>query len=256
MLKTVKGKVIAGTVAVTLLVGTGAAFGSSLDAGQKLKAWYDGQFGNASGQIEDAVASNVEGRINGLVTEYNGLKTGATTSINDTKTAESTAKSTSISNEAQAHIDKINAEKAHIDTYLAGQFNSLRGFANGLINQAGTTAVNYANTDLTNHTGAKGTAALGALESDLNATTTQAKEDLQTAIDNAKNSLQGQLDTETTETTEEIIALIDAKIIELRTTITAKRDALVVAQQDLIKAKALALETEAKKSLSDIVDGI
>ena len=255
MLKTVKGKVIAGTVAVTLFAGAGAAFGAS-NAGANLKAWYDGQFSNASGQIEEAVASNVEGRINGLVTEYNGLKTGATNSINDTKTEESTTKSKNISDEAQAHIDNINAEKAHIDTYLAGQFDSLRGFANGLINHAGTAALNYANNDLTAHTGTKGTAALGALETDLNTTTTQAKDDLHTAIDNAKNSLQAQLDAEETATTAEIIALIDAKINYLRTEITAKRDALVVVQQGLIKTKAGELEAAAKKSLQDIVDGI
>lgn len=255
MLKTVKGKVIAGTVAVTLFAGAGAAFGAS-NAGTNLKDWFQDQFGLASDEITEDVASAVKGKVGGLVTEYNGLKTGATNSINSTKVTETTNKASNISAEAQAHIDAIEAEKAHIDGYLAGEFDALRGFANGLINQAGTKAVNYANTDLANHTGAKGTAALTALETDLGTATTEAKEDLQTAIDNAKNSLRGQLDAETAQTTAEIIALIDTKIIELRTTITAKRDALVVVQQDLIKAKALALETAAKASLQGIVDGI
>ncbi len=40
MLKTIKGKVIAGTVSVVLLSSAGAAFASS-NAGAKLQNWYD-----------------------------------------------------------------------------------------------------------------------------------------------------------------------------------------------------------------------
>ncbi|MDF2067309.1 hypothetical protein [Bacillus sp. Cr_A10] len=253
MIKTVKGKVVAGTVAVTLFAGAGVAFGAS-DAGTKLKAWYDGQFNSASSQIEANVASNVNGRINGLVTEYNGLKKGATDSINQTKNSESADKKQKISKEAQDHIDAIKEEQEHIESYLSGQFDQLRGFANGLINQAGTSAINYANNDLTVHTGAKGTEAIGTLTTDLEGAKATAVNDLNDAINAAKTDLQNKLSAETTQTTDEIIALIDAKIIELRGIITAKRDALVVVQQGLITAKAVELEGLAKSELQGIVD--
>jgi len=256
MLKTVKGKVIAGTVAVTLLAGTGAAFGSSLDAGQKLKAWYDGQFGKSTGEMVSDVEADVTGRINGLATEYEGLKTAATTSINQTKATESTAKSSSIDAEAQAHINSINAKEAQISGYMATQFDILLGTANILINQAGITATNYANTDLANHTGATGNAARDLLTTELTAATTTAAEELSAEILAAKTALQTQLDNEKSATTAEIKAAIDAKINSLRTSITKKKDDLVVAQQALITAKAVELETAAKASLQGIVDGI
>ena len=52
MLKTLKGKVIAGVAAVLIVAGGTAAFGAS-NAGAKLKAWYDGQFGIAKAAVED-----------------------------------------------------------------------------------------------------------------------------------------------------------------------------------------------------------
>ncbi|MEK5208869.1 hypothetical protein [Psychrobacillus sp. FSL H8-0510] len=256
MLKTVKGKVIAGTVAVTLLAGTGAAFGSSLDAGQKLKAWYDGKFGQSTGEMVSDVEADVTGRINGLATEYEGLKTAATNSINQTKATESTAKSSSIDAEAQAHIDSINAKEAQISGYMATQFDILLGTANILINQAGTTATNYANTDLENHTGTKGTTARNELTEELTAATKTATDELSAEILAAKTALQTQLDNEKSATTAEIKAAIDAKINSLRTSITKKKDDLVVAQQVLITAKAVELEGLAIGELDTIVGNI
>jgi len=255
MLKTIKGKVIAGTVSVTLLAGAGAAFASS-NAGANLKDWYDGQFNTASGNIQSDVATNVQNRINGLASEYNGLKSAAGNSISTDGTTATATASGNIDTAAQEHIDAINAEKVHIQGYMAGQFASLETFANGLINEAGTAAINYANRDLTSYTGAQGDAARTSLTTALEGDTTSAVTELQQAISDAKGELQTQLDSLESTTTANIIAAIDAKIVELRGTITAKRDALVAAQKLLIDAKALELETAAKAELDSIVDGI
>lgn len=255
MLKTIKGKVIAGTVSVVLLSSAGAAFASS-NAGVNFKAWYDGQFNAASSGIQADVTSNVQNRINGLATEYNGLKTAAGTSIATDGTNATTLASGNINTANQEHINAINAQKTHIETYMAGQFTALSTFADGLINQAGTAALGYANNDLTSFTGAKGTAARTSLTTELETDTDEAVAELQAAISGAKTSLQGQLDTLEASTTADIIAAIDAKIVELRGLITAKRDALVAAQKLLIDAKALELENAAKTELQAVVNGI
>ncbi|WP_394188344.1 hypothetical protein [Paenisporosarcina quisquiliarum] len=255
MLKTIKGKVIAGTVSVTLLAGAGAAFASS-NAGANLKDWYDGQFNTASGNIQSDVATNVQNRINGLASEYNGLKSAAGNSISTDGTTATATASGNIDTAAQEHIDAINAEKVHIQGYMAGQFASLETFADGLINQAGTAAVNYANNDLTNYTGAQGVAARTSLTTALEDDTEDAVAELQQAISAAQGELQGQLNSLEDSTTENIIDAIDAKIEELRLTITAKRDALVAAQKVLIDAKAVELEEAAKAALQAEVDGI
>lgn len=255
MLKTIKGKVIAGTVSVVLLSSAGAAFASS-NAGTKLQNWYAGQFGEATSDIVGNVESNVSGRINGLATEYEGLKTAAGTSISTDGTNATNTASGKIETETQEHIDAINAKQTQIEGYMNGQFAALKFAANGLINQAGSAALGYANNDLTTFTGEKGNAALTSLTSKLDTDTDEAVAELQQAITDAKNELQAQLDTKEAATTADIIAAIDAKIVELRGKITAKRDALVAAQKLLIDAKALELETAAKAELQGVVDGI
>ncbi|PUB09841.1 hypothetical protein [Paenisporosarcina sp. OV554] len=255
MLKTIKGKVIAGTVSVVLLSSAGVAFASS-NAGANLKDWYDGQFGVATSNIVGDVESNVSGRINGLATEYEGLKTAAGSSISTDGTNATNTASGNIETETQGHIDSINAKQTQIEGYMNGQFAALKFAANGLINQAGNAALGYANNDLTIFTGAKGDAARATLTSELEADTTAAVSELEQAIEEAKGELQAKLDTKEAATTAEIIAAIDAKIVELRGKITAKRDALVAAQKLLIDAKALELETAAKAELQGVVDGI
>jgi len=258
MLKTVKGKVIAGTVAVTLLAGTGAAFGSgfALDAGQKLGIWYTKEFLKSSGEMTKEVKRYTDGKVPGLATEYENLKIDATTEINNKKSEESTAKTTSIGAEAQAHIDKINAKELAISDYMDNQFDGLLGAANLLINGAGDEATKYANKNLGEHTGGKGTAALTDLTTELTTATTTAADALTAEISAAKTALQNQLDSEKAITTEQIKAAIDAKIVALTTSITDKKDELVVAQQALITAKAVELENTAKAQLKTIVNGI
>lgn len=255
MLKTVKGKVIAGTVTAVLVSGAGVAFGAS-NAGEKLEAWYDGRFDVASSNIEADVAANVDSRINGLVTEYNGIKSAAGTSISADGTSAYTTASGNIDTETQEHIDAIAAQQLQIEGYMDDQFTALSTFANGLINQAGTAALNYANNDLTNYTGGQGEAARASLTTELGTDTSEAVAELQQAISDAKGDLQGQLNTLEESTTADIIAAIDAKIIELRGTITAKRDALVASQKLLIDAKAAELELAAQAALQAVVDGI
>lgn len=255
MLKTIKGKVIAGTVSVVLLSSAGAAFASS-NAGVSFKNWYDGQFNKASQSVSDQSYAYVNGKVGALVTEYNGLKSDATTSINGTRDSSTTRANTVIASEKQAHIDAINSEKKAISGYMASQFDGLSTFANGLIVQAGVDATNYASVNLGAHTSTEGGNAVGKVSTDLNAASDVAVIELQNAISTAKRELNLQLRTETNATVNEIKGLVDAKIIELRGTITKIKDDLVKAQQDLINAEALKQLNDAKADLQSVVDGI
>lgn len=255
MLKTIKGKVIAGTVSVTLLAGAGAAFASS-NAGANLKDWYDSQFNLASQSVSDQSLAYVNGKVDGLVTEYNGLKSDATTSINGTRDSSTTRANNVIASEKQAHIDAINSEKTAISGYMDNQFDGLSTYANGLINRVGEEATTYANQNLGAHTSTVGGEAVSQVTADLNTASANAVTELQTAISNAKSDLNTQLRTETNATVDEIKGLIDAKIVELRGTITQIKDDLVLAQQNLINEEALKQLNDAKADLESVVDGI
>lgn len=255
MLKTVKGKVIAGTVAFGLLSGIGVAFGAT-DAGTNLKNWYNAQFGNASTQISMEVADYGLGKIDGLVTEYDGLKTNAFDRINSTGKVGTDATNKGVDRMAGEHIDAIKEQKMEIEKHLSGQFQSLRDFAAGLINETGQAALDYANEDLKNHANAVGSDTKDKMTKDINANTARAVNDLEETIKYAKEELQAQLDSNTNLTIEEIKGLIDAKIVELRGEITKLNNNLIAEQNKVITMTAKNLLLVAEKELQDIVDGI
>lgn len=255
MIKTVKGKVIAGTMVFGLVTGAGVAFGAT-DAGTNLKNWYDGQFGKASENVAGQVAAYAGGKVEGLTVEYKGLKTDATNSINEKGVAQAGVANKNIEKLSREHIDAIKDQQAHINTYLSGQFDSLSIFAKGLINQAGDDALKYAKNDLGEYTGAAGNAANEKVKTDVKAVTNEAIKDLEDTINAAKADLQAQLDKETDLTVTEIKGLIDAKINELRTKITKINDGLVAEQVKIITMTAKGLQLEAERAMKALVDGI
>lgn len=255
MLKTVKGKVIAGTVAFGLLSGVGVAFGAT-DAGAQLKTWYDTQFGKASDQISSEMVNYGESKIDGLVAEYNGIKDNTTTKLTDKGNTTTNATNKNIEKTASGHIDAIKNQKAEIEKHLASQFKLLSNFAEGLINESGQKALDYANEDLKNHADEVSEKVQDKMTEKVNKTTAQAVADLEETIKYAKEDLQAQLDKNTELTIEEVKALIDAKIKELRTKITEKNNALITEQNTIITMTAKALLLNAQDDLQAIVDGI
>ncbi|MEK5037225.1 hypothetical protein [Sporosarcina sp. FSL K6-3457] len=255
MIKTVKGKVIAGAIAVGLLSSAGVAFGAT-DAGQNFKNWFDGQFGKANIAVAEQTAAYMSDKVEGLTTEYNALKTDATNSINAKGEAQAGVASKNVEARSQEHIDAIKAEKAHIETYLSGQFDKMKEFANGLINQAGADALDYMKTDLPEHTGAAGQVAIDKVNTDVKAVTAQAVSDLEETIRVAKQELQAQLDAETDLTIDEIKGLIDEKIKELRSVITQMKNKLVMDQEKLITMTAKSLQLAAEAEMDALVNGM
>lgn len=255
MVKSFKGKVVTGVVAVGLLSGVSMAFANT-DAGTGLKAWYDVQFGKSAASVQKQTTDYAASKVPALAREYNGLKSDATNSINSTRDEETASSTTEINDAKQGHIDALNAKEAEIAGYMAAQFDGISTYANSVINNVGNQAYNYAQADLGRHTGSKGQAALTKVNEDLTATTNAAVAELETEIADAKVALQAQLASETASTVEEIKAATDAKIAELRTMITDKKNELVAAQQALITAKAQELEDAAKADLDAIVSSI
>jgi len=216
MLKTIKGKVIAGTVTMALVAGAGSAFANQ-DAGDNLKAWFNGQFNASSQTVSNQSYAYVNGKVGSLVAEYNGLKTTAKNSINTKAGETKTSTNSSVKSASDTYISDLNAEKAHIDSYLVGEFDALSNFAQTLIDQAGNQAVGYATTNLGQNATAAGTAATTQMTTDINSATVTTKAELVAAIAAAKSDLQADLNTETALTVADIKARVDAKIDALRT---------------------------------------
>ncbi|SFQ55725.1 hypothetical protein SAMN05421670_2684 [Psychrobacillus psychrotolerans] len=255
MLKTVKGKVIAGTVAVTLFAGAGAAFGAS-DAGTNLKSWYDGQFGNNKSAIEGFAVGEVGDFNANLTTIYNERKAVASARIETTKGEQIDEKNSSITAQATEHIDSVNEKKNQISALMESQFDKLFKEANKSIQNTGNEALKNARTELPGYIEGLGTSAISGIDTELKETTEQAITELEAAIATAKGSLERELKTESDLTEKEIIAAITAKTAEVRQAIVELRNKLVIKQQELIVKEAKKLENKYKDQLQGIVDAI
>lgn len=254
-MKSVKTKVLSGVVAVGLLSGVSAAFAST-DAGTNLKTWYNNQFVKSAVSIQNQTTKYASDKVPALTNEYNGLKTDATNSINETKNTSKSNANDAITSAKKEHLDALAAQKLAIDNHLQSQFDGIQQAADTIIGQVGLQAIAYANQDLTKLTGDTGSAALTQLTTDLNKSSEDAVKELNDAISAAKADLKKQLDDATASRVGNIKGIIDRKIDELRTTITAKKNNLVAAQQALITAKAQELQKAATDKLDAAVAGI
>ncbi|TQR21677.1 hypothetical protein [Psychrobacillus vulpis] len=255
MIKTVKGKIIAGTLVITLASGAGVAFGAS-GAGENLKAWFDTQFNGAKADMENEITEYANGKKEDLKTEFNELKVGATTKINSSEETARTTANTNIDKELSQHLQSINTKKVEIEGYMNKQFEDIIVDAEQRIFDAGTEAARKASENMASHTDEVGQAAQTKLNTELTSTTDQALSDLRTAIENAKSSLQTQLDNQASSTTDEIKKLIDTRIGEVRVWVTMMTNFMVQEQEELIADRAQELEDAAKTAMQDLVDGI
>lgn len=255
MIKTVKGKVIAGTVAVTLFVGSGVAFGAS-DAGTKIKLWYEGQFNLASGNIGTNYSEQKKLGISDFKESVSTLKTGAQESINKNAGEQITTKSGNIDDQKKEHLLAIKNEKEIIEGQIDSEFNKLFKNAKSDFDKAANKELVLSGIDVTVYTGVTGKKAYDNVRSELKKSTNDAVSELDQAIKDAKDSLQKQLDSKELKTTTDIKSALNSKITEITNSINKISNGLVVIQNEIITNEAKRLENEAMKEMEKLVEGI
>lgn len=254
MIKTVKGKVITGVTAFALI--SGGAVMASTDAGSNLKAWYDAQFGKSTATVVKDSTDYAKGKVPGLYSEYNGLKSEGTGYINTAGAQKTNEGSANINATKDEHIKAVQGEEAEIQKYMTSEFDKLFIAAQQIIDDTAQKGYNWAEKDLTAKYGQDGSAAVTQVQNNLSAVKGQAINELEAAITKAKADLQASLNSNTAATTAEIKKAIDDKINVLRGEITTLRDDLVGAQKQLIANKAIEIENLAKSEMDSVVANI
>lgn len=255
MIKSVKGKVIAGTVAVTLFAGAGAAFGAS-DAGTKLGNWFTGQLNSSKSELTTNVNSYVDGKTTDATIKYNEMKTGATTQIDNQRKTSTTTANTNINKELKEHKAALEKKKKELESYADSEFNKLFGAEKERIRLLGVEAARQADADMGAHTTTQGKAALGTLNNELQETTDQAVADLKAAIEATKSGLQGKLDSNVATKTEDLKKIVDKEVSDLLLWTQLMTNYMVQEQTDAIDTAAKGFESGAKASMKTLVEGI
>lgn len=255
MMKSVKGKVIAGTVAVTLFAGAGAAFGAS-DAGTKLGNWFTGQFNLSKSELSSNVNTYVDGKTAAATTEYNKMKTGASTKIDDNRKTNTATATKNINKELDEHKRALAKKTKELENYTDTEFNKLFEAEKKRLHDLGVEASRIADKDMKAHTITQGNEALGTLNSELQATTDQAVADLEAAIAAAKSGLQAKLDSSVSTKTEDLKKIVDKEVSDLLIWAQFMTNFMVQEQTDAIALAASNLEAAAKATMQSKIDGI
>lgn len=255
MKKTLKTKVLAGTITVALLSSAGVAFAAT-DAGGAFKAWYVKEFASSSADVGAETLAYGNVKLQEGQTYVNGKKTETTNSITDKKDSEITRANTSINIAKQGHINKVNAAKTQIMNSMENQFNGLYYLGVQGINAASNLAYGAAKKDLEGHASTQGSAAVGEVNQKLSDAQNDAVNELKTAIDNAKADVKAALEAQEDVTVGKLQAYIDGKYNEVKEKVDTLVAELIATQQGLILAEANAREAAAKSALQEVVDGI
>ena len=252
MKKTIKRKVIVGTVVVGLLTTSGVAFGAT-DAGTGIKSWYDAQFKKASTEVAINTAKHSVDKFKEFGDKTQNLKLDATADISSTRDVSTVNATDNIKSASQGYIDSVNAKKTEIENSIDSEFRKIEDKANSALKAASKVAYGLAEFDLKNHTGKEGKEALTYLNNEIEKETNKALTDLEREIRATKASLQTLLNNKSGATIESINNTVDEEIARILDLITKKTDELVATQQAAISAKAAELETASKLKLEQRV---
>ncbi|WP_144510798.1 hypothetical protein [Bacillus sp. FJAT-22090] len=252
MKKTVKRKVIAGTVVVGLLSGTGVAFGAT-DAGAGLKSWYDSQFRKASIEVATTTGKHSVEKFLEFGKETQNLKEDATTDINTTRDFATTTATDSINVEKDKYINSVKTKKEEIENNIENEFRKIEDKANSALKTTSKVAYGLAEYDLNKHTSAEGKEALKFLNNEIDKATNNALSELEKEINDTKAHLKTLLDKKSGATIESINKTVDDEITRILGLITTKTEQLVAAHQDAINKKAGELEAASKLKLEERV---
>ncbi|MET3575007.1 hypothetical protein ACFFIY_04875 [Bhargavaea ullalensis] len=256
MMKTVKGKLVAGAITVALVSSAGGVVFGASDAGGKLRQWYDKQFNTASTELASGVAAHGKKAAEDAWDEYSTLKDGAGSDILAQGTATGNAANANIEANADEHIDSLKIEYGKLFGKVEGQFDGIEQLTKLAIKAAGDEAKRQAFNDLNGYTSEKGKKAIADLTTLLETTTNSKAEELAETIRNTKQGLIDEIAKNKDATEAELNTAIDNKVNELRTLVTTEKDRLVTAQKTAIQNAAAGLEADAKKKMQDLVDGI
>ncbi len=248
-----KSKVTAIAAAFVLVSGASVAFGAS-DAGAKLRTWFDAQFNPTKVVVEKDVKAYLSDEMDSFHNEFNGLISEGVTTIQDTGISETGKAKDGIETAATEHIDSISNTKKEIERYMDSEFGKLKSDAETRLNEA--TAEFKNDGYMRRQLNAEASTARKTLTDELNASKSSALNDLENAIEGAKSEILTSLQQKSATTTEEIMLKIDSKIDALRITFSEAQQQIVSVHRVAIKELAEKLESEAKKAMQDLVNGI
>ncbi|MED4204102.1 hypothetical protein [Neobacillus mesonae] len=123
-IKSIKGKIAAGAIAVTVIGSSTFAFANT-NAGSQFKAWGDAQIAAAKLAISDALAGSLKTAKDRIESKASANKNAAEGRINQAGTDEKAETKSNIEAKLKEHIDSLTSQLATFLATIGGDFNAL-----------------------------------------------------------------------------------------------------------------------------------
>ncbi|SIT71443.1 hypothetical protein [Edaphobacillus lindanitolerans] len=256
MLKTVKGKIVAGAITVALVSSAGGVVFGASDAGSKLKNWYDVQFGNAKKTVEAEADAYWK---DGLTTEDKEIglmidQANAEIAAEGMKQTEDKTKN--IRKAADGYIDDLKMEREKIIAGMQKQFDEIYSNRVTQFQAEGQTYVTKKIGELSAATGKTGEAEVEKTKKQLNDVKDQAVKDLKETIENSKRDLLTKLNSNSMKTKQDLEKAVDGEINRIHGVVETKKVELVNEQKKVIETAAKTIQSKAELELKALVNGI
>lgn len=254
-MKGIKGKILAGAVSVSILLGSGLVLANT-DAGAQLKAWYNAKLQASFTTIYNTLYAYAESLVPGLLEYKNNLKKDAVDAIKTEAQTVITNSNSKIDSALQEHLDSLNAAKEEILNGMESDYTTWKeekiAWAEPQLNQLQSDVQNEINTAITNQY----TTSKYEVTTQVTATKNSAVASLENAINEAKNAITGEMNTNEANTINDLKTYLDDQVATRKATITEATNTLKAEKIEDIKKEGTIIVEEAKAALDALVSGI
>ncbi|MFC4100694.1 hypothetical protein [Paenibacillus xanthanilyticus] len=254
-MKKMKGKVVAGVVAVGMVASMGTAFAAT-NAGTQMNSWYTKATGTVKSIITGEFGSYYSEQTASHNAAVNSSVDKARQDIRDAGNAELKRANNAVNAEVNAYVADIQGAQSAITTSMPAEYDNFVSTTNQTTD-AGIDAIGEANKKFLNsavksHTGVY----TGRLTTGVEATQEAAAAKLNGQISATKDALDKLLASEKSAATTEITENLQNELKALKEELAALQETGVTNAKTTITDLGAKLEQAAKDELSDIVTGI
>ncbi|MUV36361.1 hypothetical protein JNUCC1_00163 [Lentibacillus sp. JNUCC-1] len=255
MLGTVKGKLIAGTLAVGVISGSGFALANT-DAGENLKNWYEGVFNDrvaAAEEEADAYAESKEQEFEGYYADRKDHQGGI---VDRHRNKQTNNAIDGIAAAKQSHLEDLGATKQEIMGQMEVEFYDAFVAGTAEIVARGDAAEQWVKDDLEAFGIEQESRMLEQVTNDLTAAKEEAVTDLEEAIEAAKQEVSAEVEARGENLEGNFRTQINHQLTRIENKTNEILQRLQEEQKTIISEHAADLEQEAKNALDDVVSGI
>lgn len=252
-LKSVKGKIAAGVIVVSVVAGTSTVF-AGVDARTQFTNWYHGLLSAKSGEITSKALSNYNAELGDYnKRDYPNLKNDSIRDIQKEGLTKTVSVSSAINNQKDDYKSAIDKALSDINKGIGSDFDKIVSDTNGQVDALNSQAISDKKADLETALNSTGDSSVTGLNKAVSGVSTLAKADLQIKIKTAQAQVNTLIFLKSKEADKKVADHIQAQIDALTKQLSDYAAQLVQANKTKIDTAGDQAQSDALAALDQLV---